>query len=627
MAHRIRMNRRALVALGVVAVVGAVGCSGSGSKTRTGAVAGNIGPAASGAAAPASMGVGAKPWTGTVTTAYAWEHVDNGPDDDFFVGRGTKLMRSVDGSIAYSELEPTADRADHDITDAAVKMTREYSALVAGGGNARVYAECIKDGNILRDWQDRTYSWTAGGRDNAAASAMNSRSLLITDHYDPGTEELRHTSITPTGLRVVATTGKVCDDPNELELEEGRYSPAYITSIDGSMEEAVMPDNDPDPDRLVGTLELTSPPYADLAAHFGSYRYTISYDLSREPLSCADEPGRDPVRCYAPLIHIHPDDDHLPMSAAEFIAGSRLKWSKNNCPDKDDFDSTTPDPARLGSGGYVYDPARELCDGTTQRPFSSNELTRPRMPLCAGETGEGTCKSSALGAANEGFFLDPTSDAEARGMLNGASGEQIEAGEVPAYYQYEPRRYIAYWFFWPYSVPATGAAGAVGMAHQGDWEHIVVRLDAANEATAVEYFYHHWALTVPWNHVQVVDDTHPVVLAAEEGHGSYPGDMHAAARHATEVTEAGARIGGTVPGSGVDGRADCNFSSTHHDGPISQSFDRCSSEGPAWATWKNLRDATREPWYGFGGAWGRVGMLKDTTGPPAPHPQIVPTRH
>jgi hypothetical protein len=39
---------------------------------------------------------------------------------------------------------------------------------------------------------------------------------------------------------------------------------------------------------------------------------------------------------------------------------------------------------------------------------------------------------------------------------------------------------------------------------------------------------------------------------------------------------------------------------------------------PQWLSWQNLRDALVEPWYGFGGAWGGVGRMRDTTGPLGP---------
>lgn len=132
---------------------------------------------------------------------------------------------------------------------------------------------------------------------------------------------------------------------------------------------------------------------------------------------------------------------------------------------------------------------------------------------------------------------------------------------------------------------------------------------------------------MPWAHVRVAADTHPVVLVAEEGHGSYPGDMQAAARHAQE-TEGGDTIGGPVPGDGIGGPTDCNFTSSHHHDAIPTS-DRCADDAETWDTWDQgrLLNVTAQPWYGFGGAWGEVGQKPragDKTGPLGPGPHKDP---
>lgn len=53
--------------------------------------------------------------------------------------------------------------------------------------------------------------------------------------------------------------------------------------------------------------------------------------------------------------------------------------------------------------------------------------------------------------------------------------------------------------------------------------------------------------------------------------------------------------------------------------------DMTDNGGPVWHTWTNLRDATKAPWYGFGGAWGEVATVPlaqdndvNVTGPLAP---------
>jgi hypothetical protein len=42
---------------------------------------------------------------------------------------------------------------------------------------------------------------------------------------------------------------------------------------------------------------------------------------------------------------------------------------------------------------------------------------------------------------------------------------------------------------------------------------------------------------------------------------------------------------------------------------------------PVWRTWESLVEATNEPWYGFGGAWG------DVRGGAAPSGPLGPSRY
>jgi hypothetical protein len=45
---------------------------------------------------------------------------------------------------------------------------------------------------------------------------------------------------------------------------------------------------------------------------------------------------------------------------------------------------------------------------------------------------------------------------------------------------------------------------------------------------------------------------------------------------------------------------------------------RACPQCPLWFTWERLVNAEKQPWYGFGGAWGTVGSAPDFTGPLGP---------
>jgi hypothetical protein len=319
---------------------------------------------------------------------------------------------------------------------------------------------------------------------------------------------------------------------------------------------------------------------------------TLGPDLTVELLTpscpstpdCAYSPQSDPVVCYAPLVRLHPDETHFPMSADTFIDRSTLYWSRTGCTDHKETEDV--DPGKLGSGGYVYDPVLFSCSNT-EGPWPTNAYTRPGDPLCGKAPPAERCKDDKLGRATEGWYLKLDDDA--------TFGEGTTA---PMYYEYLPGESITYWFLWGFSKPSAGEGGGRLIQHQGDWEHIIVNLDDTNAAQSVTYWYHHWNRTVPWDDVPKAEfgtpvsvvPHHPVVYAALEGHGSY-------------WTTA------------------CDFQEDPSLGLLGKTSDKCSAAGYQWYP-NDLRNAVTEPWYGFGGAWGDVGDLVkcigDTTGPPGP---------
>jgi hypothetical protein len=115
--------------------------------------------------------------------------------------------------------------------------------------------------------------------------------------------------------------------------------------------------------------------------------------------------------------------------------------------------------------------------------------------------------------------------------------------------------------------------------HEGDWERITVYLDQGDpEAAApgaVAYYRHSTNTFRSWDAVEKTDGTHPVAYSAIGSHASLP-----------------------TPGFGH--------------------IDVGDPDGPRWVTWEDLAPVARQPWYGFGGAWGRLGRVRDSTGPLGP---------
>ena len=249
------------------------------------------------------------------------------------------------------------------------------------------------------------------------------------------------------------------------------------------------------------------------------------------------------------------------MNAARFIDQSSLRWAHDeNCPDHEVAGNGDVDAGRLGSGGYSHRaalPPGGLCSHHGP-DYQSDDFTRPR------DSGHGR---NGTPPTDEGFFLDFTGDRHGQGV------------RAPVYYEYSPKQYVTYWFFYAFN-DAPSSPSTFG-DHEGDWERVTVRLNDRNRATHIAYFQHDGdPCVLRWSSRRVRKrGGHPIVFSAKGTHASYP----RAGRY-------------PLPGPPEDE----------------------ASHGRTWPTYRSLQNARSQPWFNFGGAWGQVGELKETTGPLGP---------
>jgi hypothetical protein len=346
----------------------------------------------------------------------------------------------------------------------------------------------------------------------------------------------------------------------------------------------------------------------------------------------------DIVTRLAPVVVLHRDDKLRPSSPERFVARSRLRWAVGRRLEGEEVPAGEKrvDAKRLGAA--------------SKRPYKRGEFTASALtrPL-----DESPARATGL-PVEQGFFLALKDEDDARGDPSTSPDESVYAG-TPILYDYDRRaKAITYWLFYPGSSPplgllrpleqigirATRAAGRRDEAppeleaaeaaavleeferaypslatdagdvertrglrdvvqrlktvsegirallreddvlHEGDWERVTVYLDlGAPEKKApasVGYYRHATHTFLPWAQVEKSDRTHPVAYCAIGSHASLP-------------------------------TADYGH------------IDVGDDDGPRWRTWENgLRPVQDEPWYGFGGAWGRVGRVRDTTGPLGP---------
>ena len=323
-------------------------------------------------------------------------------------------------------------------------------------------------------------------------------------------------------------------------------------------------------DGTTGSGEVATHTYASAGEKTVTLTVTDDFGVSREKTVTITAGLPAVVFNSSPIVYLHPEESYGPSDPNDFVRKSALWWSHNNCGDYR-LKPVGLVAARLlgaGSGTQAYSHTAG-CDHDKGR-FYAWEHTTPRDsgrddPALKGE---------------EGFLLDLDDPAR-------VGNRNPEKVPTPMTYEYKPPRdtngngiadsgYIVYWFFYPFNRPG---GDQTGNQHEGDWEHIVVRLNGSGAPTQIAYYMHHCDPEI--NRMTDVRrvGTHPAVYSAKGGHGSwsFPGDHD---------------LGAPSPG-------DC-----------AAGTDKTSRYGKRW-TGTYLMDARKQPWYGFGGSWGEILNVKD----------------
>lgn len=407
-------------------------------------------------------------------------------------------------------------------------------------------------------------------------------------------------------------------------------------------------------------------PFADAAVDrvVGIPRDQVTRIAMREPTGVrADEPGREqahtlladlqvsvtgreevtqpvtttlPEVAFAPLVHLHADERWLPMSARGFVDHSVLYWSNRggDCDRVPIASGRRSERAADGGLERIRDERLARLDPYAHRQtarcapaagtFRADQLTRPY----AG----GKPRPAAL-ARRHGFYLDLDDDVRRGHDEIDDEGPQAYLRNVPVYVDSQRVSLTAderaqlpagetatgglvltYWMLYGLSEPPGPDPAMNAFVHEGDWERISVRLAKLEPQDSdrylplsARYHYHDHSREIPWYAVRRVvggtgadqgGATHPVVYSAEGSHASY----WRAGRYEAVYEPGGRRLLAV------------------HDDAIA------CPDCPQWHTWKLTRPVRAELWYGFGGAWGKVGASAATTGPlgPSPYKLTVP---
>jgi hypothetical protein len=244
---------------------------------------------------------------------------------------------------------------------------------------------------------------------------------------------------------------------------------------------------------------------------------------------------------YAPLLYLHTTEPWGPVRAPEFLAHAELVWVRPGA----DLLLAPAGAVRAARLGAHCARAPRGC--YRHGSVLARDASRP------------------LSGDDAGFALD-LDDA----LYDGS------AGRVPLYDDVRVGRRgiaITYWILF-----------ARSLAHEGDWERVVVDLSLSLHPRGVRYHRHDTSRRLPWARVPLSAGTHPIAYVANGSHALY--------------ASAGTTRPCRSPGACLPDRRD---------------------RGRAIESWKDgLVPVRSRPWYGFGGAWGRPGELSAATGPSGP---------
>jgi hypothetical protein len=246
---------------------------------------------------------------------------------------------------------------------------------------------------------------------------------------------------------------------------------------------------------------------------------------------------------FLPVLHLHPDDPYRPSTVSWVLPRAELRYEGNSNP-------------ILKKG--------EITETNLQQQTSGGE-------------------SSGGGDKVTKFYLDYPDDSE-RDITRRGNLEEFSC-YVHVTRRNDPME-IQYWFYYPYN---GSIAPVLDIAHEGDWEHITVRLKPDRSAIDKIYYsahdeQHSWWVDAAGH---VTPEGRPIVYSAKHTHGSYPspGKWNTAAPTVQDETKDG--------GPAIDYNAQYAWRSLDVPAPL---FD----------------------WVNFNGHWGKPGAFQASSGFPGP---------
>jgi len=281
-----------------------------------------------------------------------------------------------------------------------------------------------------------------------------------------------------------------------------------------------------------------------------SDRCSPGVDADRDGI--ADSYEDQLLRRFAPVVRLHPTDENRPSSAEWYLQRTQMRFHHSDCSD-----------CQILNKGQV----------TTANASLQSHLNKSGWPSCSHS---GPLEYSDMRSSPSRFFLQiPNDSAEMTTRLGAPSTSwtcYAHVRRAPGSTQYD----LQYWLFYPYNGDSSAGPGA----HEGDWEHVTVRVSSDGSAVTSMYFSAHDNEGKWYSPSQLYyANGRPVAYSAWHTHASYPG-----------------------PGTWTRG--------------FPKPSDATSDGGPAWDCLNSVFNLGErgaplngKTWLNYSGRWGEIGAF------------------
>ncbi len=285
-------------------------------------------------------------------------------------------------------------------------------------------------------------------------------------------------------------------------------------------------------------------------------------DLDQDGI--ADRHEQNLLNKYAPVYYFHLEEKYFPDSVDEYLGNAELRFHYR----------LRKDDAILAKG--------EVNQQTmiSQRHRNKDALGRYTDEFISSKDFRDTYNHG-------GFFLEVPDDlADKDSVYFGDQNLDRTPIYATAYRCSKGTINLQYWLFYPYNL-APAVAG-VRLNHEGDWEHITIRLDKSENISEVYFASHNdEGESYLLDSIEVHKGTHPVVYSALGTHASF--------------VSAGVQDRGWYLPSDYTGK-----------GAFLDATERVLNVGDGSTVLSN------QDFILYGGLWGEIGNTTISTGPKTP---------